>query len=647
METRTTNVRLDAHENQIQQLQADVTDIKATLHSLEEERAESAEFRKVVLAWMKNQEKKSVDGSFGSGSSSNLFSNSGPTVDPPPGIPWAVKKIKLPEFNGFDPQGWIQKATLYFDINHTPEELRIRLAQLSMVGVAQHWFTVISQLKESISWTDFQLELLQRFSGLEIHNPYEQLATIQQGDSIHDYLDDFEYLLSLVPRLSESQAIGYFIAGLKEDVKKWVRLHRPTSRLDAMHLAKDVENMLRPSSLSGNMSQSRFRYLNRSGPFIADGLPPLGQPEPKHTQSNRLTDKPFSSHSDVFRSVPPSKSMSQSSSSTSVFQRDRGVRSLSRSEWEDRRKKGLCFRCGHQFGPAHKCPEGKLRVLLLGDDEYEAEEGEQLLLEMKDPPDPGKDPATGTCLALEFAGLVDATGGVPTLRFDGALHGISINMLVDSGATHNFVSRRLVVALGIPSINFSGICIKLGDGHSVLVTERCFRLPINLGSCTFLVDALVFDTGSLDLILGMSWLQSLGEVVHDWQHSWMKFSYKGKSVLLQGILHNQSTKAALNQWLSLDDILSPTLTALLPPSGSTYPLLTSDQQSDLSSLTPQSKKICYNGSMLWKKRSKYGIMARNITWVQSMSLEGSGACSDQDQNRSGGKLATIAADKWC
>ncbi|KAD3069091.1 hypothetical protein E3N88_36971 [Mikania micrantha] len=429
-------------------------------------------------------------------------------------------------------------ATLYFDINHTPEELRIRLAQLSMVGVAQHWFTVISQLKESISWTDFQLELLQHFNGLEIHNPYEQLATIQQGDSIHDYLDDFEYLLSLVPRLSESQAIG------------------------------DVENMLRPSSLSGNMSQSRFQCLNRSGPFIADGLPPLGQPEPKHTQSNRLTDKPFSSHSDVFRSVPPSKSMSQSSSSTSVFQRDRGVCSLSRSKWEDRRKKGLCFWCGLQFGPAHKCPEGKLRVLLLGDDEYEAEEGEQLLLEMKDPPDPGKDPATGTCLALEFAGLVDATGGVPTLRFDGALHGISINMLVDSGATHNFVSRRLVVALGIPSINFSGICIKLGDGHSVLVTERCFRLPINLGSCTFLVDALVFDTGSLDLILGMSWLQSLGEVVHDWQHSWMKFSYKGKSVLLQGILHNQSTKAALNQWLSLDDILSPTLTALLAPSAS-------------------------------------------------------------------------------
>ncbi|KAJ0547247.1 putative retrotransposon gag domain-containing protein [Helianthus annuus] len=114
-----------------------------------------------------------------------------------------MKKVKLPEFFGFDPQGWIQKATLYFNINRTPDNLRLRLAQLSMVGVAQHWFTVITQVRESLSWADFQSELLQGFSGLEIHNPYEQLATVQ-SDSIHDYIDDFEYLMSLVPRLPES-----------------------------------------------------------------------------------------------------------------------------------------------------------------------------------------------------------------------------------------------------------------------------------------------------------------------------------------------------------------------------------------------------------------------------------------------------------
>ncbi|KAD4585211.1 hypothetical protein E3N88_22812 [Mikania micrantha] len=134
-------------------------------------------------------------------------------------------------------------------------ELRLKLAQLSIQGVAQHWFTVVTQVHDSLTWTDFQVELLQRFSGLEIHNPYEQLATIKQVDSILDHIDDFEYLLSLVPRLSESQTLGYFIAGLREDVKKWVRLHRPQTCLDAIYLAKDVEAVLRPSVTTGPLAR--------------------------------------------------------------------------------------------------------------------------------------------------------------------------------------------------------------------------------------------------------------------------------------------------------------------------------------------------------------------------------------------------------
>lgn len=96
-----------------------------------------------------------------------------------------------------------------------------------MSGVAQHWFTVVKEIHENLTWEQLTQELLQRFSVLEIQNPYEQLSTIRQVNSIHDYIDDFEYLLSLVPRLPESQSRGYFLAGLQPEVKRWVRLHRP------------------------------------------------------------------------------------------------------------------------------------------------------------------------------------------------------------------------------------------------------------------------------------------------------------------------------------------------------------------------------------------------------------------------------------
>ncbi|KAD2392992.1 hypothetical protein E3N88_39969 [Mikania micrantha] len=61
------NSRLDVHDQQIDQLQQDVTEIKASLTLLNEDRLESGEFRKVVLNWMKAHEKTPVDSSGTSG----------------------------------------------------------------------------------------------------------------------------------------------------------------------------------------------------------------------------------------------------------------------------------------------------------------------------------------------------------------------------------------------------------------------------------------------------------------------------------------------------------------------------------------------------------------------------------------------------
>jgi hypothetical protein len=154
-------------------LQQEVTTIIAKLDA---QAVVQVDFQKAVLAWMAKQDQKSQGASSsGSGPSlSEIFQspkvNSGGDTLPSGsvGLPWAVKKIKLPEFSGFDPQGWIQKANLFFDTNATPEEYRLRLAQLSMIGVAQHWFTIIKQVRPSITWVEFQLELSQRFSGCKI-----------------------------------------------------------------------------------------------------------------------------------------------------------------------------------------------------------------------------------------------------------------------------------------------------------------------------------------------------------------------------------------------------------------------------------------------------------------------------------------------
>ncbi|KAD5960470.1 hypothetical protein E3N88_11942 [Mikania micrantha] len=136
---------------------------------------------------------------------------------------------------------------------------------------------------------------------------------------------------------------------------------------------------------------------------------------------------------------------------------------------------------------------------------------------------------TGTCLALEVAGLLVHQATPHTFKLEGAIQGIPVSLLVDSGATHIFSSSKIVSALDIP-ILFSGIHIRLGEGG-------------------------VFDTGDLDLILGVEWLQSLGEVTHDWKNAWMKFVYLDKPVVLQGLNPHHPQPAALQQLLSLEERL--------------------------------------------------------------------------------------------
>ena len=38
---------------------------------------------------------------------------------------------------------------------------------------------------------------------------------------------------------------------------------------------------------------------------------------------------------------------------------------------------------------------------------------------------------------------------------------------------------------------------------------------LNLGTFSCMLNALVFDLGSLDMVLGMKWLKTLGEVLHN------------------------------------------------------------------------------------------------------------------------------------
>ena len=117
---------------------------------------------------------------------------------------------------------------------------------------------------------------------------------------------------------------------------------------------------------------------------------------------------------------------------------------------------------------------------------------------------------------MDFMGLSDIHNQAPqTLKLNGELQGIPIQILVDSGASHNFISRKLASKLALPIQSFYGLLNRLGDGHRVWVKERCNQVAIKLGDVSCVLNAVAFDLGNLDMVFGIDWLNTLGDVIHN------------------------------------------------------------------------------------------------------------------------------------
>ena len=63
----------------------------------------------------------------------------------------------------------------------------------------------------------------------------------------------------------------------------------------------------------------------------------------------------------------------------------------------------------------------------------------------------------------------NTTTSPQTLKLEGKLRGIPIQVLVDSSTSHNFIFHKLVSMMGLPTRSFFGLYIRLGNGHQVRV----------------------------------------------------------------------------------------------------------------------------------------------------------------------------------
>jgi hypothetical protein len=336
---------------------------------------------------------------------------------------------------------------------------------------------------------------LERYGGHGDGDVYEQLTELKQTGNVDDYITEFEYLTAQIPRLPDKQFLGYFLHGLKEEVRGRVRslaVLSDLSRGKLLQVARAVEKETKGSGSGHNHSSRSGHGLHRAGSHgpnkggNTDWVLVKGGQEAtrRGSGSGPRTDGP--SHPD-----------------RRGEHRDRGFTHLSYNELMERKRKNLCFKCKGPFSKTHQCPDKHLRVLIVDDDDEGGEEGKLLAVEVEE--DEGESEGEMCIMSLlELGQLGKLDSAKPrSIQLQGAIGGVPVVILVDSGATHNFVDKRLVQKMNWAVDNSTSMCIKLGDGTKAQSVGVCPELNVEVGEVHLAIRAHLFDLGGVDIVLGV------------------------------------------------------------------------------------------------------------------------------------------------
>jgi hypothetical protein len=183
-------------------------------------------------------------------------------------------------------------------------------------------------------------------------------------------------------------------------------------------------------------------------------------------------------------------------------------------------------------------------VLILGDGEVLNEAGE--IVSLEEVPAESEEEEEAEC---KLMGVLGSMGQSHTMKVEARIQNVDLLVLIDSGASHNFISPKVTSALGLIITPTKARNIKLGDGHKVWTEGVCEGLKMKIGECEIVVYAFVLELGGMDMVLGVSWLSTLGRVMMDWKTLTMQFTCDKKIIKLQGLGNKVIKQGYLNSYL--------------------------------------------------------------------------------------------------
>ena len=121
------------------------------------------------------------------------------------------------------------------------------------------------------------------------------------------------------------------------------------------------------------------------------------------------------------------------------------------------------------------------------------------------------------------------------MKIKGKLGTKEVIVLIDCGATHNFLSMELIEELKLPLLTIANYGVVMGTRMAIRGKGICKGVIIEMQGLTVVEDFLPLSLESRDVILGMQWLGTLGSMEVNWRNLVMKFSMGDTLMTLGGI----------------------------------------------------------------------------------------------------------------
>jgi hypothetical protein len=126
----------------------------------------------------------------------------------------------------------------------------------------------------------------------------------------------------------------------------------------------------------------------------------------------------------------------------------------------------------------------------------------------------------------------DSNMGV--LRFSGTIEHIQVQVLIDGGSSDNLLQPRIAKFLKLPIEPGPAFRVLVGNGEIMDAEGVIKDLSVKIQGNELRVPVFLLPVAGADVILGASWLATLGPHVADYASLTLKFFLNGKFVTLQG-----------------------------------------------------------------------------------------------------------------